>query len=418
MHHKPLVYLREIDFTDLSYYKSKKYGISRAIYQYVGFTDEGLTKRTAKWSNTNLNHRNNKKTKFLRGLMKMYKFKNRSELNNFLLKHTIVLKEFDIKKEARKFESTMISINMQEDAKNKHIICLNERDAELSVKEINELAKSFKNKEVIAKLREKLEKEIIEFGQTGNKSENVVEKGGIWITTSVVEASLDIDFDVLYTEMSTADSLLQRMGRCNRKVRYIPDKANIHIYINANGVGVSRAIYNREIYTRSVECLEKYIGRVMTESDKSEYINKVYCTDEINDTDYYRDIEKFLAMFKELTPAEYSKSEADEKFRDINSIKIIPDDVYEDSREVISECIDIMHSSDADRREKNDARTKLDSYVISIQLYAYKKYPDGIDRDVIYGSDIHRSCIMYDFNVVDLTGAGLVLGEYERDIFV
>ena len=34
------------------------------------------------------------------------------------------------------------------------------------------------------------------------------------------------------------------------------------------------------------------------------------------------------------------------------------------------------------------------------------------------GSDIHRSCIMYDFNVVDLTGAGLVLGEYERDIFV
>ena len=77
-----------------------------------------------------------------------------------------------------------------------------------------------------------------------------------------------------------------------------------------------------------------------------------------------------------------------------------------------------MHSSDADKREKNDARTKLDSYVISIQLYAYKKYPDGIDRDVIYGSDIHRSCIMYDFNVVDLTGAGLVLGEYERDIFV
>ena len=159
MQNKPLVYLREIDFTDLSYYKSKKYGISRAIYQYVGFTDEGLTKRTSKWSNTNLNHRNNKKTKFLRGLMKMYKFKSMSELNKYLLQHTIVLKEFDIKKEARKFESTMISINMQEDAKNKHIICLNERDAELSVKEINELAKSFKNKEVIAKLREKLEKE-------------------------------------------------------------------------------------------------------------------------------------------------------------------------------------------------------------------------------------------------------------------
>lgn len=158
MHHKPLVYLREIDFTDLSYYKSKKYGISRAIYQYVGFTDEGLTKRTAKWSNTNLNHRNNKKTKFLRGLMKMYKFKSMSELNKYLLKHTRILKEFDIKKKALKFESTMISINMLEDAKNKHIICLNERDAEISLKEMNELAKSFKDKEVIAKLEKEAQK--------------------------------------------------------------------------------------------------------------------------------------------------------------------------------------------------------------------------------------------------------------------
>ena len=112
-----------------------------------------------------------------------------------------------------------------------------------------------------------LENEIIKFSDSENET-------GIWVTTQLVEASLDIDFDVLYTEMSTADSLMQRMGRCNRKGRYIPDKANIHIYINANGVGVSRAIYNREIYTRSVECLEKYIGRVMTESDKSEYINK------------------------------------------------------------------------------------------------------------------------------------------------
>lgn len=160
-----------------------------------------------------------------------------------------------------------------------------------------------------------LENEIIKFSDSENET-------GIWVTTQLVEASLDIDFDVLYTEMSTADSLLQRMGRCNRKGRHIPDKANIHIYINANGVGVSRAIYNREIYTRSVECLEKYIGRVMTESDKSEYINKVYCTDEIKDTDYYRDIEKFLAMFKELTPAEYSKSEADENSGILTVLKL------------------------------------------------------------------------------------------------
>jgi CRISPR-associated endonuclease/helicase Cas3 len=37
---------------------------------------------------------------------------------------------------------------------------------------------------------------------------------GIWITTQIAEASLDIDFDVLFTELSSLDSFFQRMGRC------------------------------------------------------------------------------------------------------------------------------------------------------------------------------------------------------------
>lgn len=79
----------------------------------------------------------------------------------------------------------------------------------------------------IKKHRKMLEKNIMQF------SENR-ESVGIWVTTQIVEASLDIDFDILYTEMCTADSLLQRMGRCNRKGRYIPLKPNIKIYKTEN----------------------------------------------------------------------------------------------------------------------------------------------------------------------------------------
>lgn len=45
-----------------------------------------------------------------------------------------------------------------------------------------------------------LERKIMGFSESG--------ESGIWITTQIVEASLDIDFDILYTEMCTADSLL------------------------------------------------------------------------------------------------------------------------------------------------------------------------------------------------------------------
>ena len=85
-----------------------------------------------------------------------------------------------------------------------------------------------------------LEKQIMDF--SGDEQAK-----GIWITTQIVEASLDIDFDVLHTEMCTCDSLLQRMGRCNRKGRYVPQEPNIIIYDNRNGI---KTVYDTDMYER------------------------------------------------------------------------------------------------------------------------------------------------------------------------
>lgn len=63
------------------------------------------------------------------------------------------------------------------------------------------------------------------------------EKTGIWITTQIVEASLDIDFDYLFTEMSTLDSLFQRCGRCYRSREYEKNEPNIYVY-NKNVSGI------------------------------------------------------------------------------------------------------------------------------------------------------------------------------------
>lgn len=43
------------------------------------------------------------------------------------------------------------------------------------------------------------------------------QKGQIWITTQVVEIALDIDFPVVISDLSPMDSLVQRMGRNNRR---------------------------------------------------------------------------------------------------------------------------------------------------------------------------------------------------------
>ena len=71
--------------------------------------------------------------------------------------------------------------------------------------------------------RKNLENEIVgtkdKKGTFSNPKPDKEQEGKILIATQVVEASLDIDADILYTELAPIDSLVQRMGRVLRRVK-------------------------------------------------------------------------------------------------------------------------------------------------------------------------------------------------------
>ncbi|AFK21715.1 CRISPR-associated helicase/endonuclease Cas3 [Pyrococcus sp. ST04] len=72
---------------------------------------------------------------------------------------------------------------------------------------------------------------------------------GILVATQVVEVSLDIDYDVLYTEVSPLDSLIQRFGRVNRRGRkdgrayiFIPEGKRFYLPYDKKSVEVSMGL--------------------------------------------------------------------------------------------------------------------------------------------------------------------------------
>jgi len=73
------------------------------------------------------------------------------------------------------------------------------------------------------KKRDKQEKESLIFEKLG------LEKPFILVATQIVEVSLDIDFDVMFTDNAPIDSLIQRFGRVNRK-KNENKKGEIYIY--------------------------------------------------------------------------------------------------------------------------------------------------------------------------------------------
>lgn len=262
----------------------------------------------------------------------------------------------------------------------------------------------------IKKHRKMLEKNIMQFSKNR-------ESVGIWVTTQIVEASLDIDFDILYTEMCTADSLLQRMGRCNRKGRYIPLKPNIKIYKteNANRQVKNRTentgIYYRDLFERSWECLSVYENQIFTEEQKINYINEVYDTEKIVNTEYYKEIEAYLEYFQELSVNELSKMDGKKKFRMIESVSVMPDKIYNENEDFIEKYQHKIFDRHLGREAKGILKTKLDELTLSVTIY--NKYSKEGIEGVIEKTDIHRTDFVYDFD--EETGKGIGLSKTERE---
>lgn len=94
---------------------------------------------------------------------------------------------------------------------------------------------------------------------------NLPKRNFVLIATQVVEMSLDIDFDVLITELSPIESLIQRFGRVNRK-KNMNKKGDIYIYEKINFTSsksnsypysnINRYPYNKGILKESFEVLE------------------------------------------------------------------------------------------------------------------------------------------------------------------
>lgn len=252
-----------------------------------------------------------------------------------------------------------------------------------------------------------LERKIMGFSESG--------ESGIWITTQIVEASLDIDFDILYTEMCTADSLLQRMGRCNRKGRYCPNEANIVVFDNRNGVseGKRRSVYEDKLYDRSLELLSKYEHILFSEDKKTAYMNEVYSVDGVKETIYFENIQKDLKLFSEIHPTEYSADEAE--VRNIRSVTIVPENVYVENQNLFEYGVEFLKKLNMSREARSLIKSKLENLTLSLNLY--QKFPAEVDRTTIGLSenrkitDIHRAQYNYEFDIESGKGRGILFDE-------
>lgn len=222
--------------------------------------------------------------------------------------------------------------------------------------------------------KEKKSEEIIDFGKLFDDEGNPNKKKGIWITSSIVEASLDIDFDVLITELSEISSLLQRFGRCYRNREWIGEGYNCYVYDGGDrttsGIG---SIIDRDLFDLSKKYIREFFENnpsELRELDKMKLVEETLSSENVKETKYYKEIEKTIEYTKNLFHAEFSKEEAQKLFRNIMSETIMPRPVYENNLRDINEILNIIKSNEYTQYDKLRAREKLMGYTLDIESRA------------------------------------------------
>lgn len=238
--------------------------------------------------------------------------------------------------------------------------------------------------------RSRLEEMILDDGRTYTDKNNdrLHEKNVIWIATQVVEASLDIDFDYLFTELSDLNGLFQRIGRCNRKGKKKNKQPNCFVYTDINknlllGKDGRRGFIDERLYELSRIALKEVDG-IITEKEKSELIEKYFSTERIADSNFSSTYEDTYQYLVNMSVGQLDGNDVETKFRNILSKRVIPASVYAENEDEFEKWQKTLNAgkdrcvSYEEQRElwtkKQIAKENILQHTVSLGLYECKKY--------------------------------------------
>lgn len=190
----------------------------------------------------------------------------------------------------------------------------------------------------------------------------------IWVSTSVVEASLDIDFDMLFTELSDLFSLFQRLGRVNRKGSKSFESYNAYVFTELQGNAKRYHFTDDTIHQFSKDAIMTVDG-IITESDKNSLIEEYLSFEKIYNSDYYKDYQESYTYYQ----GKIEYIDKDKNIRDIDTVSIIPKQVYYDNIDEIEKLQDIIKSSDTSYTDKLLANERIMDLTTSVSPYRVRK---------------------------------------------
>lgn len=157
------------------------------------------------------------------------------------------------------------------------------------------------------------------------------------VGTQAIEVSLDIDYDVIYTELAPLDALLQRFGRVNRKAPHeIKEPKPCYVFKTRNDkdkyIYTNEAILERTLTV--LEKIEKDTEGVVDERDLQKMLDEIYPCFEPKDEEEFEKVKFHLHdSVSRLVPLMDNENAEEDFYKMFDGVKVLPVEKYGDFKE-------------------------------------------------------------------------------------
>jgi len=203
------------------------------------------------------------------------------------------------------------------------------------------------------------------------------------VGTQAIEVSLDIDYDVIFTEPAPLDALLQRFGRVNRHKVNGEYRPPCDCIVFAERNEVDKYIYRDEgIITRTLDALreiENLNSGVVAEIELQKYIDRVYPNWTIKDQEDFNRVYTHLKIdvMENLAPFIYDILREEEFEKQFDGVKVLPFSLMNNYFELV----------------ENNKFLKAETLMVSItkRRFMQLRANEGIEKyQKKYNTEIHQ----------------------------
>ena len=123
-------------------------------------------------------------------------------------------------------------------------------------------------------------------------------------------------------------------------------------------------IYDKEIHRKSIQLINQYDNKILTEKDKLKLVDTLYSKENIQDTKFYYNFKESLRILDNFVDDDSTKAKAQKMLRKIESVNVIPREIYDKNIELFEKYENMLKAEEY--KKANVIKREINKLTLSL----------------------------------------------------